>query len=220
MDKNNNLFAQKSRGRPTQRQTEELQRYGELKSELRQLRKDMALEDGTEILLSLSIATVDMQRAVHMFPEVMYIDVIANTNRQKRDLLVVVVKDASGETNIGNASVLPCGKNWIFLFVYQRFFRFLYGDVTLSRMRLALTDDDTASHGAFNGATQIVKELSSAKHMLCVFHAVVMRFQDLVYPHLPKQRNGRELTENRAIYGLSMRLVCSRFLTYFPTALH
>ena len=83
------------------------------------------------------------------------------------------------------------------------FFWFLYGAITLSRMRLALTDDDTASHSAFDGATQIVNELSSAKHMLCVFHAVVMRFQDLVYPHLPKQRNGRELTENGAIYGLS-----------------
>jgi hypothetical protein len=91
-------------------------------NELRQLRKNMSMSDGTELLLSLSIATFDMQRAVHMFPEVIYMDVIANTNRQKRDLFVLAVKDASGETNIGNASVLPCGKNWIFLFVYQHFF--------------------------------------------------------------------------------------------------
>ena len=72
------------------------------------------MNNHSEILLSLSIADDDMQRAVHMFPEVFYMDVIANTNRQKRDLFVLVLKDASGETNIGNASVLPCGKLWDF----------------------------------------------------------------------------------------------------------
>ena len=75
--------------------------------------------------------------------------------------------------------------------VYQHFLRFLYGKTTLSRLRLALTDDDTAAHGAFDAATKIVKELSTAKHMLCVFHAIVMRFQDLVYGFLPKKGRQR-----------------------------
>ena len=201
MDKNDNVFAQKCKGRPSLRQSEEIRMHGELRSELRQLRKDMSMENGAELLLSLSIATDEMQRAVHMFPEVFYMDVISNTNRQKRDLFVLVLKDASGETNIGNASVLPCGKNWIFSMVYQHFLRFLYGKTTLSRLRLALTDDDTAAHSAFDAATKIVKELSSAKHMLCVFHAIVMRFQDLVYGFLPKKKGGRELTSNGEIYG-------------------
>ena len=56
----------------------------------------------------------------------------------------------------------------------------MYGDTTLSRLRLALTDDDTESHGAFDVTTKIVRELSSANHMLCVFHAVAMRYQDVV----------------------------------------
>ena len=70
-------------------------------------------------------------------------------------------------------------------------------------MRLALTDDDTAAHGAFDGATQIVKELSSAKHMLCVFHAVVMRFQEVVYGFLPRKKKSKELSDQGAIYGES-----------------
>ena len=79
--------------------------HGSLKSELKKLRKDMSMKGGTEILLAISIATSSMQRAVHMFPEVIYMDIISNTNRQKRDLFLLVLKDASGETNIGNASV-------------------------------------------------------------------------------------------------------------------
>ena len=96
---------------------------------------------------------------------------------------------------------MPCGKLWIFSMVYQKFFLSLYGDTTLSRLRLALTDDNTSSHSAFDAATKIVKSLSSAKHMLCVFHAVTMRYQDLVYGHLPKRRDGKTLTEKGALYG-------------------
>ena len=70
-------------------------------------------------------------------------------------------------------------------------------------MRLALTDDDTAAHGAFDGSTQIVKELSSAKHMLCVFHAVVMKFQEVVYRLLPRRKKSKDLSDKGAIYGKS-----------------
>ena len=111
------------------------------------------------------------------------------------------VKDASGETNIGNASVLPCGKFWIFPIVNEKLLRYLYGDTTLSCLRLVLTDDDTSSHSAFDAAIKIVKALSSAKHMLCVFHAAVMRYQDLVYGHLPKKRDGKTLTAKGALYS-------------------
>ena len=79
-DKNDWVFAQKCKGRPTLKQAEEIKIHGELKSELRQLRKDFSMNNHSEILLSLSIADDEMQRAVHMFPEVFYMDVIANTN--------------------------------------------------------------------------------------------------------------------------------------------
>ena len=64
-----------------------------------------------------------------------------------------------------------------------------------------LTDDDTVSHGTFDPASKIVKELSSAKHMLCVFHAVVMRCQDVIYDFLPITRGGKTLTAKGTIYS-------------------
>ena len=92
MDKNDDVFAQKCRGRPSLRQSEELRTHGVLKSELCQLRKDLSMENGTEILLSFSIATTDMQRVVHMFPKVIYMDVISNSNKQKRDLFCLLLR--------------------------------------------------------------------------------------------------------------------------------
>ena len=201
MDKKDNLYAQKGRGRPSLQQTEQLLLHGELKDELKQLRKDMSMQNGKEILLSITIADDDMIRHVHMFPEVFFMDVIANTNRQKRDLFLMVVKDASGECFIGNATLLPCGQWWIFTRLYRYFFYQLYGPVTLSRLRLALTDDDSAAHGSFDAATHVMVCYANTKHMLCMFHAVVMKFHDTVYGKLPKTKGTRTLTARAALYG-------------------
>ena len=73
------------------------------------------MQSRQEILLSITIADTKMQQHVHMFPEVMFMNVIASTNCQKRDLFLLVVKDAFGECFIGNATLLPCGQLWIFV---------------------------------------------------------------------------------------------------------
>ena len=203
MDKNDNLFAIKGRGRPSKEQTEQLVLHGELKNEIKTIRKDMSMQNGKEILLSITIADDGMQRHVHMFPEVMFMDVIANTNRQKRDLFLMIVKDASGECFIGNATLLPCGQLWVFTKLYRYFFYQLYGPNTLSRLRIALTDDDSACHGAFDAAAKVMTCYANAKHMLCVFHAIVMKYHDTVYGKLPKMNGTRELTAKAALYGAS-----------------
>ena len=90
MNKNDRVFAQKSKGRPTLKQAEEIKIYDELKSELRQLRKDFSMNNHSKILLPLSIADDEMQQAVHMFREVFYMDVIAKINRQKHVFILVL----------------------------------------------------------------------------------------------------------------------------------
>ena len=84
---------------------------------------------------------------------------------------------------------------------YIKKIRYLYGDTTLSGLRLALTDDDTSSHSAFDAVTTAMKEISSAKHMLCVFHAVVVRYQNFVYGYLPKTQDSKTLATEGEIYG-------------------
>ena len=60
---------------------------GNLKTLLRKVRNDLKLGDSSCVLLALSVATDNMIRAMHMFPEVQFIDVAANMNKQKRDML-------------------------------------------------------------------------------------------------------------------------------------
>ena len=176
--------------------------HGELKDELKQLRRDMSMQNGQEFLLSITIAVDDMTRHVHMFPKVFFMDVIANTNRQKHDLFLMVVKDLAGECFIGNATLLPCGQLWVFTKFYCYFFYQLYGTVTVSHLRLALMDGDSASHGSFDAATHGMACYANAKHILCMFHAVVLQFNDTVYGKLPKIKGTRTLTASAALYGM------------------
>ena len=79
----------------------------------------MSMQNEQKILMSIAIADDDMIRHVHMFPEVMFMDVIANTNCQKHDMFLMVGKDASGECFFGNATLFPCGQLWMFTKLYR-----------------------------------------------------------------------------------------------------
>ena len=122
MDINNDLIVYKWKGRPSWEEADIIKTDGSWNILLRKVCNDLKLGNRSRVLLALSTATDNMIRAIHMFPEVQFIDVAANLNKQKRDMLFSVVKEATGQCFIVNASVMPCGQQWIFLKVYQTFF--------------------------------------------------------------------------------------------------
>lgn len=194
------------RGRPDQETSKKLNVPKAMRKELLKLRDQMKYEGGTEILLAFSICSDEMARHLHMFPEVLFMDVTANTNKQKRDLFLAVVKDASGETFVVNATIIPSGQRWVFQKIYQIFFYELYGEVTVSRIRLALTDDDNAEYGPLDNCIASLPHYENAKHMLCIFHAIVMAFHKSVYKKLPhrKVKDERKLTQKGEKIGKSI----------------
>ena len=201
------LLSYRGKGRPPTKPTK-LSVSTYLRQQLRQLRRQMAYKDGTEILLALSVATDEMVRAVHMFPEVFYMDTTAKTNKQNRDLFLMVVKNRYGKTYIGNVTVVPSLRKWVFLQIYQHFFVALYGTVTIGRNRLALTDNDPAEHGPFDSCRLTMDCYLFSKHMLCVFHGVILKYNENIHPLLPRTRGQRQLphrqrklTKKAALYG-------------------
>ena len=112
----------------------------------------------------------------------------------------MVGKDADGSTFIVNATIIPSQQPWVFKKVYY-FFRLLYSDTCMSRLRLALTDDDPAEHGPFDTCVKTEKCYENATHMLCVFHGVVMKFQEQIYSKLPHKKGTKLLTKTGDLYG-------------------
>lgn len=132
MDMSGHLLVCKNKGRLTSEERHSLEINEDLTKELKRLKKEMAYNDGTNILLTLSVASDKMMRTVHMFPEVVYMDVTSGTNKQKRDLCLMVVKDRNGETYIDNVTIIPSQKQWVLMKIYQTFFLYLYGEGTVS----------------------------------------------------------------------------------------
>ena len=148
----------------------------------------MSYKDSTEILLSLSAAEDAIMRVVHMFPKVIYMDVMSRTNKQKRVLFLMVVKDGNGKTFVGNITIVTSQQRWVFMKIYQTFFVYLYGTVTVSRFQLAVTDDDVSAHGPFDCLIKTQSCYTNCVHMLCVFHGLIMMFHTNVYHLLPHKR--------------------------------
>ena len=201
-----------NRGRPSKEQRKILNCSRTLKIKLKKLKKQMSFNNGTEILLALSISTDNMARHFHMFPEVVFMDVTSKVNRHNRDLFLAVVKDASGEVFIGNATLIPSQQRWVFHYIYRLCFLALYGKDTISKIRLFLTDDDISEHGPLDSLIATDESYGRSKHMLCMFHAIVMKFTEDVYPYLPKKKTRNkqkcskpQLTKSAELYGKLLR---------------
>ena len=202
MDKHDNLIVYKGKGRHTTAEKESIEVRGDLRKELNSVRKDLLMNDGQDILLAISVATDEMIRSMQMFPEVQFVDTIANVNRQKRSMLVAILKHSSGKCFIGNISILPCEREWVFYKIYEVCFPFLYGERTISRIRLILTDDDKAERAAIAAIKAILKEYKKILHMLCVFHGIIMKMHETVFPLLPRRRGNKKLLSKKGeVYG-------------------
>ena len=81
MNKDGDLLAYKNKGRPTKGESESIRVNGNLRKELNKLKKRIRYQDVTDILLAVSIVSDAMIRALHLFREVTYTDVTANTNK-------------------------------------------------------------------------------------------------------------------------------------------
>ena len=206
MDEKDNLLVYKGKGRHTRDDAQSIATDGHLRKKLSKIRRTLKLSKTSHILLALSVATDGMIRAMHMNPEVQFLDVAANMNSQKREMFFAVVKGPNGKTYITNATVMPCGRGWIFLKIYQTFFLYLYGKTAIERIQLVLTDDDSSSYGALNDVKILDNCWEGVVHMLCVFHALVMAFHKTVWPKLPHKRNNPyELTKKGKLYCTFLR---------------
>ena len=148
--------------------------------EMASLRKSLAIDDGSKVLLLVCICTDAMIKLVSMHPEVWFMDVTSSVNRQKTDLFMLAIRTPSGETFPGNFTFIPSGKRWVFQCIYQYAFTALFGKTTCSRNRLAMFDDDVAEHGPFQSCINTIPEFRNSRVMLCVFHAVWMPFKDIL----------------------------------------
>ncbi len=139
---------------------------------------------------------------VTMHPEIWFCDVLVGTNRQKRDLFVMAIRNPTGKTFPGNLTVIPCGQRWVFVSLSTLAFNFLYGSIKCSRNRMSIHDEDYCQYGAFENAISTSPDMKKSTTYLCVFHGVWQFFAKMVFKHLPrKSENSNELSNTGKQWG-------------------
>ena len=115
----------------------------------------------------------------------------------------MVVKYANGEAYIGNATIILCGKRWVYTHIYKRVLLELFGEVTISRNRLCPTDDDMMEWDPLDDCINTMDCWSQPRHMLCVFHALTMQNFEKIYTTIPERRQGAgwKLSDVGKAYG-------------------
>ena len=142
-DSHSGLMTYTTSGRPTKEESHKrLNCPKQVILDIESIRKELCVEDGSRLLLLVSLATDEMVRFVAMHPETIFGDVTGSVNKQKKDLYMMAVRNPTPPTFPGNLTIIPSGKRWVFLCIYKLAFIGLYGEITCSRIRLYLTDED------------------------------------------------------------------------------
>ena len=138
------------------------------------------------------------------------------TNRQKRELFVVAVRSASGDTLPVNLTIIPSAQKWVFNAIYQLAFPSLYSSNVCSMNRLVLTDEDEAEYAPFQSAIATMPEFSKSNVMLCTFHGIWQSFKKDLYPLLDANPHGQLLgmSQNRYVHFRILNFTLFKFI-YF-----
>jgi hypothetical protein len=110
----------------------------------------------------------------------------------------MAIRTPTGQTFLGNFTMIPLSKKWVFHAIFRHAFLSLYGEFICSLDRLVLTDEEDAEYRSFECLTETQNVFQFSRVMLCTFHAVWQPFKHDLYPLLPKKTcNGKliELTE-------------------------
>jgi hypothetical protein len=110
----------------------------------------------------------------------------------------------------------------VFRYITRSIFPKLFGDVTVQRNRLGLTEEDPLEYRTFEANTKSDKNYQQSKVMLCTFHTIWKPFKETIRPRLPKKSGGVLLSTIGKSYGEFMMSNCITQLLlskYFDTLL-
>jgi len=70
----------------------------------------------------------------------------------------MAVRTPSGNTLLGNLSIIPSEQKWVIHALYQHAFPHLYSSEVCFRNRLVLTDEDEAEYRSFESILQVISD--------------------------------------------------------------
>lgn len=96
------------------------------------------------------------------------------------------------------------GKAWVFRYVFKYIFPSFYGQITVQRNRLVLTDEEEAEFRTMGSLIKVDQNYINSTSMLCTFHAIWQPYKENIRNKLP--RKNQKLTKLGYAYGMCFML--------------
>jgi len=118
----------------------------------RKKRSNLDLTDDQTLLIGLCWVTQFEKRLFNLFPETMFFDCTADTNKEKRPLFTISGKDSNGKMFILLRSYFPNEQAWAFRWIFSTILPKCFPTETLRRIVFVCSDGDSQEFSQIDAA--------------------------------------------------------------------
>ena len=131
-------------------------------------RDDLLLTNAQHLMLAIAWVIPQEKRLFNLYPEVIFMDITSDTNKEKQTLFTITGKTASGTMYTILRAFLPNQKTWIFRWLFSIVLSNSFHRDTMSRCNAMITDGDSQETSQLDIA--IREFFPNAERIRCGYH--------------------------------------------------
>ena len=132
-----------------------LQLSDEQQKNIDEIRKDMEIHDGQDVLLAFAWVTAEELELVRRFPELQLFDVTMKTNSENRGLFLATGIDGIGKIFTGLHCFMPNSKAASYNWIYTEALITLWGESIVRDIQTIVTDGEDALYKPLENLSEV-----------------------------------------------------------------
>jgi hypothetical protein len=166
--------------------------------------KNLLLENSQAMVLAACWITLDDIGTFSLFPEIVSVDTIFSTNKEKRPLLIGSGKENNRRTFSAFRCFLPYEQRWVFKFAFGRVIPSLLGEKNVRTGQQVNTDGDTEIYFPLdNLKSHPNSPWGKCQNCFCTYH--------LISKNLSEKRDEKMTTESIFLRGFEKEELLKSF---------
>jgi hypothetical protein len=151
-------------------------------------RRAQGIDDTQDVFLAVAWVLPAEKRLFQLFPFVLHLDSVEDTNNEKRPLFTVTGRDSMGNMFTVLRAFLPNQCAWVFRWLFQSVFPRFFGLSLLNRISIIVTDGDSQETTQLDIAIKLY--FPAAYRARCIWH-IIDRGMHKYFPRaLAKKKHG------------------------------
>ena len=179
----------------------------------KECRVNFDVKRSEKLLMGLAWIIPRERHYLNLFPEVIFVDVIVDVNKDKRPLLTATGKDANGQMFTFLRAFLPNEKQWAFRWIFSHVFPKSFNSSILDRVKVIVSDGCVQEFSQIDDAINIC--FPNATRIRCGFHIVTLGWKTKV---ISKKSLGSSVEKFAVFYDTVVRHLQSWIYSWMTSA--